>query len=195
MKRIAVILIVVMSLAVGRPAGEAGLPGGDDFRELVFAAKVSDNIALLFGQFETELVLCLEGEWRGSDLYITDFRMPHILSSKSGRVQAAACKSGRRSVGTWHNHPAPGHRLTSASVQVLARNCYLSRTDISDFQRRSDAFVTVVSCAPNMFAYWKRSDVDSLSDDVALLPPPEGQLVYSEMLDGGPADLTQARGR
>lgn len=194
MKQIAVVLIVILSLAVSRPAGD-GLSGEASFHQLVFAPNVSDNIALLFGQFETELVLCLEGEWRGNDLHVTDFRMPHILSSESGRVQAAACKSGRNNVGTWHNHPAPTHQLAGASETALARNCYLSRTDIADFQRRSDASVTVVSCAPNVLAYWKRSDVESLSDDVALLPPPEGQLVYSDLPDGGAAGLTQARER
>ncbi len=113
-----------------------------------------------------------------------------------GRVQAAGCKPTRRSVGTWHNHPAFGMTFTNADPSVLARNCYLSRTDIADFRRRSDALVTVVSCGPHTFAYWKRSDVEPAADDVAVLPPPEGQLVWSEIAgDHQDSPLTQARKR
>ncbi len=195
MKRIAWLLIVCGSLVAGRPAGVGSLAGGGEFRSLILAPKVSDNIALLFEQFDTELVLCLEGEWRGPDLHITDFRIPHILTSESGRVQAAACDAGVTTVGTWHNHPAPGYTLSRASSDLLSRNCYLSRTDIADFQRRSDAVVSIVSCAPDVYAYWKRGDVEAVTAEMALLPPPEGQLVWSEVLDGGAASLTQARGR
>lgn len=195
MKRTAWLLILAVSLAVGRPAGAGDPAGSGEFRALLLAPQVSDNIALLFHQFDTELVLCLEGEWRGPDLFVTDFRMPHILASEAGRVQASACKPSRRSVGTWHNHPAPNHRLASAGSERLARNCYLSRTDIADFRRRGDAVVSVVSCAPDVFAYWMRSDLDSVGGEIALLLPPEGQLVHSETPDGGAASLTQARGR
>jgi hypothetical protein len=185
------------SLAVGRPAGFGSIGRADgEFKSLVLTPKVSDNIALLFGQFDTELVLCLEGEWRGDDLYVTDFRMPHILTSETGRVQASACRAGRKSVGTWHNHPSPGISLAVTNPDALARNCYLSRTDISDFQRRTEALVTVVSCAPNTFAFWRRSDVEAADGGLALLPPPEGQLVQSEGWDGsGTGSLTQARKR
>lgn len=195
MRRLTLGLIVIASLAIGRPAGDGVVSGSGRFRSLVLAPKVADNIALLFQQFETELVLCLEGEWRGPDLYVTDFRIPHILTSESGRVQAAACASGVRTVGTWHNHPAPSYGLAAANPELLSRNCYLSRTDIADFQRRRDAAVTVVSCAPHVFAYWKRSDVEAANTEIALLPPPEGQLVHSETLDSGPTGVTQARER
>lgn len=194
MKRLTLILIALGSMAVGRPAGDGRVSVSGQFRSLVLDPKVEDNIALLFGQFETELVLCLEGEWRGPDLYVTDFRIPHILASESGRVQAAACESGSKTVGTWHNHPAPPY-VATVSSDMLSRNCYLSRTDIADFQRRSDAKVSVVSCAPDVYAYWKRGDVDSVSSETALLPPPEGQLVRAELRDGGAAALTQARER
>ncbi len=195
MKRIAWLLIICVSLVAGRPAGVGSLAGGSEFRGLILAPKVSDNIALLFDQFDTELVLCLEGEWRGPDLHITDFRIPHILTSESGRVQAAACAADQNTVGTWHNHPAPGYTISTASSTLLSRNCYLSRTDIADFQRRNDAVVSVVSCAPDVYAYWKRDDVDAVTTEIALLPPPDGQLVHSETADGGAASLTQARGR
>jgi hypothetical protein len=170
---------------------------GGGFRDLVLEPAVSDNIALLFEQFDSELVLCLEGERRGPDLHITDFRMPHILTSETGRVQAAACKRTSRSVGTWHNHPSPGLNFAKTSAESLARNCYLSRTDINDFRRRTDAVVTVVSCGPRTWAYWKRIDVaQERIDEVALLPPPESQLVHSSALDDlGAGTLTQARER
>ena len=87
-------------------------------------------------------------------------------------------------------------RVASSSPDVLARNCYLSRTDISDFRRRTEAQVSVVSCAPQIYAYWRRGDVDPVEGDVALLPPPVGQLVHSEIADGrADGGLTQARGR
>jgi hypothetical protein len=197
-KRIYWLLVIAASLAVGRPAtfDVSGRPNPGAFRDLVVTPAVSDNLALLFSQFDTELVLCLEGEWRGPDLYITDFRMPHILVSETGRVQASGCKSNRRSVGTWHNHPAPGPTFAKAKAEVLARNCYLSRTDIADFRRRAEALVTVVSCAPHTFAFWSRADVEEAESEVALLPPPEGQLMHYTMQDelrAGP--LTQARRR
>jgi hypothetical protein len=197
-KYVSWLLIFCVSLFAGQPAslGASGTAGWAVFDRLVFSPAVSDNIALLFDEFDSELVLCLEGERRGTDLYITDFRMPHILVSELGRVQAAGCRSTRRSVGTWHNHPAFGMSFTNPSSSVLARNCYLSRTDIADFRRRTDALVTVVSCGPRTFAYWKRGDVAGAADDVAVLPPPEGQLVQSEiggdLQDGA---LTQARKR
>ena len=195
MKQIVWLLIIALSLAAGRPAGVGSLAGTSEFRDLILDPKVGDNLALLFEQFDTELVLCLEGEWRGPDLYITDFRMPHILASESGRVQATACELGRNSIGTWHNHPAPSYRLTAGSSESLARNCYLSRTDVADFRRRDEAVVTVVSCAPDMFAYWKREDVPTTGDEVAMLPPPSGHLVQSEVLEGRATGLTQARER
>jgi hypothetical protein len=197
-KRIAWLLIVVASVTAGWPAGSetSGLASSGRFRSLVFAPAVADNLALFFEKFDTELVLCLEGERRGADLYITDFRVPHIFMSETGRVQAASCRTGSRSVGTWHNHPAPHLRMASASADVLARNCYLSGTDITDFQRRSEAQVTVVSCAPRTYAYWRRDDVERLAGEVALLPPPVGQLVQSEVQDDqGTSGLTQARGQ
>ena len=197
MKRLSWLLIVVVSAAFTQPAGpDTNGRANDYFRNLVFEPKVSDNLALLFEKFDTELVLCLEGERRGVDLYVTDFRMPHIFMSETGRVQAASCKLGPRSVGTWHNHPSPYMRVVKSSPDVLARNCYLSRTDITDFRRRTEAQVTVVSCAPQIYAYWRRDDVESVVGEVALLPPPVGQMVHSEIQDnredGG---LRQARGR
>jgi hypothetical protein len=191
-------LIFCVSLAPAQPAGHgtSGVAGWHSFERLVLSPGVSDNISLLFEQFETEVVLCLEGERRGNELYITDFRIPHILTSETGRVQAAACKPSRRAVGTWHNHPPFGTSLAISNANALARNCYLSRTDITDFRRRTDALVTVVSCAPRTFAYWRRSDVASAADDVAMLLPPPQQLVRSE-IGGDHQDnpLTQARKR
>ncbi len=191
-------MIFCVSLAAGEPAGHGtgGIAGWHSFEKLVLSPAVSDNIALLFHQFDTEVVLCLEGERRGNDLHITDFRMPHILVSEMGRVQAAGCKPSRKAVGTWHNHPAPGTSFATSNPEALARNCYLSRTDITDFRRRADALVTVVSCGPHTFAYWRRSDVALAAEDVAMLPPPQEQLVRSEIgrnLQENP--LTQARKR
>jgi hypothetical protein len=191
-------LIFFVSLAAGAPAGHGtrGIAGWHSFDELVLSPAVSDNIALMFEQFETEVVLCLEGKRRGNDLYITDFRMPHILLSETGRVQAAGCNPSRRAVGTWHNHPALATSFAASNPNTLARNCYLSRTDIADFRRRSDALVTVVSCGPHTFAYWRRSDVASAADDVAMLPAPQEQLVQSEIgRDLRENPLTQARER
>lgn len=198
MKRVCWLLIGLTALAVGQPAslGTQASASVDDFQQLVLSPAVADNIALLFGKFDTELVLCLEGERRGTDLYVTDFRMPHILTSETGRVRAASCKPSRRTVGTWHNHPPTGLNLVSASPEALARNCYLSRTDITDFQHRRNALISVVSCAPRTYAYWKRSDVESLSSDRALLLPPPGQLVQAGLREDPPASgLTQARER
>jgi hypothetical protein len=196
-KRVSWLLIIAASAAVSQPVGPevSGQASLGQFRDLVFAPGVSDILALLFEKFDTELVLCLEGERHGVDLYVTDFRMPHIFMSETGRVQAASCRLVPRSIGTWHNHPAPRLRLAASSPDVLARNCYLSRTDITDFRRRTEAQVTVVSCAPRIFAYWQRDDVDSAVGEVALLPPPVGQLVRWEAQgDQGTSDLTQARG-
>ncbi len=197
MKRVSWLLIVAVSAALTQPAGEHAYErASDHFRNLVLEPKVSDNLALLFENFDTELVLCLEGERRGADLVVTDFRMPHIFMSETGRVQAASCKQGPRSVGTWHNHPSPYMRMANSSPDVLARNCYLSRTDIIDFRRRKEARVSVVSCAPQIYAYWRRSDVEAAVGEVALLPPPLDQLIHSEILDGREdGGLTQARGR
>jgi hypothetical protein len=197
-KYVSWVLIFSVSLAAGEPAGHdaRGTVGWHSFDKLVLSPAVSDNIALMFEQFDTEVVLCLEGERRGNDLYITDFRMPHILVSETGRVQAAGCKPSRRAVGTWHNHPALATSFATSNPNTLARNCYLSRTDIADFLRRSDALITVVSCGPHTFAYWRRSDVASAADDVAMLPAPQEQLVRSEIgKDLRESPLTQARER
>ncbi len=198
MKRISWLLILLATALAGRPTDRAtlALAAGGEFRTLVLSQAISDNLALLFDQFEKELVLCLEGEQRGADLHVTDFRMPHIYLSETGRVQAASCDQGPNSIGTWHNHPAPFLTLASASTEALARNCYLSRTDISDFRRRTRAMVSVVSCAPNVYAYWRRSDVSSVVGDVAILPPPRGQLVKTPIPNGEtPSGLTKARAR
>ncbi|NIN70954.1 MAG: hypothetical protein GTO46_03245 [Gemmatimonadetes bacterium] len=198
MKYVSWVLIVCVSLAAGQPAGHgtSGIASWHSFDQLVLSPAVSDNIALLFDQFDTEVVLCLEGERRGNDLYITDFRMPHILLSEMGRVQAAGCMPSRRAVGTWHNHPPLGASFATSNAEVRARNCYLSRTDIVDFRRRSDALVTVVSCGPHTFAYWRRGDVESAAEDAAMLPPPQEQLVRSEIgRDLQESPLTQARER
>jgi hypothetical protein len=99
-------------------------------------------------------------------------------------------------VGTWHNHPPLGTSFATSNPESHARNCYLSRTDIADFRRRSDALVTVVSCGPHTFAYWRRGDVASAAEDVAMLPPPQKQLVRSEIgRDLQESPLTQARER
>lgn len=193
-------LVLLIALIAGHPAERdpqgAGSTATPTFRSLVLSPSVSDNLALLFAQFDSELVLCLEGERRGPDLYITDFRMPHILVSETGRVQASACKPDARSVGTWHNHPIPAIDLVSSTPERVADNCYLSRTDIADFRRRSDAQVSMVSCGPRTYAYWTRADIAVASDDAALLPPPAGQLVRAQPgKEGGVTDLTQARQR
>lgn len=198
MKRICWLLICLTALGTGQPAsfGPRASASMDGFQNVVLSPAVADNLALMFGNFDTELVLCLEGERRGADLYITDFRMPHILTSETGRVQAASCKPNRRTVGTWHNHPPSGLSLANASPEAHARNCYLSRTDISDFQRRHGALVSIVSCAPRTYAYWKHSDVDSIASDIALLLPPPGQLVQTQLWEDPRATaLTQARER
>lgn len=195
MKRICWLMVAAASTIAGSH-GPSARAFGDGFRNLIFLPAVADNLALLFDKFDTELVLCLEGERRGDDLYVTDFRMPHILISETGRVQAASCRQSPRSVGTWHNHPSPRFRLTDASSGSLARNCYLSRTDIQDFRRRRDALVTVVACAPRTYAFWRRSDVDDGPPDVALLPAPPGQLVRAEAAaDREDPGFTQARRR
>lgn len=195
MRRSRWLLILVAAALVGGHAGIDG-PGPEAFRQLVLAPAVADNLALLFEKFDTELVVCLEGERRGEDVHVTDFRFPHILLSETGRVQAAACEPGGRAIGTWHNHPPPRVGLAAVDAAALTRNCYLSRTDIADFQRRGSAAVTVVSCAPYTYAYWKRGDVGEVGEDVALLPAPDGQLVQGEAVeDGGASDLTQARRR
>lgn len=193
-------LVLLMALIAGHPSGRSPEGAGSApprmFRNLVLSPSVSDNLALLFAQFDSELVLCLEGERRGPDLYITDFRMPHILISETGRVQASACKPDARSVGTWHNHPAPGVDLISSREVRVTENCYLSRTDIADFRRRSDAQVSMVSCGPRTYAYWTRADVATVSEDAALLPPPAGQLVRAQPgTEESVTDLTQARRR
>ena len=198
MKQICWTLVIFTAFSVGHPAlfDASDRASRYDFSDLVFDQRVADNLALLFSQFDTELVLCLEGERRDSALHITDFRMPHILLSEPGRVQAAGCKSDSKTVGTWHNHPTVGVTLTASSAEALARNCYLSRTDIGDFVRRTSALITVVSCAPRTYAYWKRADVESVSDDVALLSPPSRQLVQDQLRDDpGASTLTQARAR
>lgn len=170
--------------------GDAGGPPS----ELSLEPSVADNLALLFSEFDRELVLCLEGKRDGSTLRITDFRMPHILLSEPGRVQATGCGSNLHIVGTWHNHPGSVSSLTSRSADALRRNCYLSRTDIADFLRRTDALVSVVACGPRTYAYWWRHDVDNLQDELTLLPPASGQLVYDrERGDEETGGLTQAR--
>ena len=196
MKQICWVLVATISLALGDSGASERWSLGGGFRDLVIAPAVSDNLALLFSQFDTELVLCLEGERRGNDLYVTDFRMPHILVSEHGRVQASGCSRHPRVVGTWHNHPAPARSLVSSDSRHLTRNCYLSRTDIKDFRGREEALVSVVSCAPSVYAYWKREDVEALDDDIALLTPPDGQLIqYETWNDLDASRLTQARRR
>ncbi len=196
MKKTCWVLVVASSLALGNSDASESWSVGEGFGDLVIAPAVSDNLALLFSQFDTELVLCLEGELRGADLYITDFRMPHILASEQGRVQASGCKRSSKVVGTWHNHPAPSRLLVASDAEQLARNCYLSRTDIADFLRRKDALVSVVSCAPNVLAYWRRQDVDALTTEVAMLTAPDGQVVrYDAWNDTETNGLTQARRR
>ncbi len=195
MKRTRWLIVVAASVALGHAAAGPDWTARGQFRRLVLSPAVADNLALLFDQFETELVLCLEGERRGADLHITDFRMPHILVSETGRVQASSCTGNSKVVGTWHNHPAPRLGLVAANPEIQSRNCYLSRTDITDFRRRKNAEVTVVSCAPHTYAYWRRSDLTAAETDVALLPPPAGQLVRSEIGDERRAsELTQALG-
>lgn len=195
MKRICWLLILTVSPII-ESSSSPETSGQLLFENLVLSPAVSDNLALLFEQFDTELVLCLEGERRGPDLYVTDFRMPHIIVSETGRVQAAGCDVRRGSVGTWHNHPAPASGITRASSHLLARNCYLSRTDVADFRRRTDALVSVVSCGPRTFAYWKRGDLKAAPEDAAVLPPPEGQLLRYEIAEDDRASaLTQARER
>ncbi len=194
MKRTIWLMAFAVSAALAHTAAGPDRAARGQFRHLILLPAVADNLALLFNQFETELVLCLEGERRGEDLYITDFRMPHILVSETGRVQASSCNGNSKVVGTWHNHPAPRLGLVAAKPEVQSRNCYLSRTDIGDFRRRKNAQVTVVSCAPHTYAYWQRRDVEAAEADVALLPPPSGQLVRSEAADARrSSDLTQAR--
>lgn len=198
MRRLCWSLVIISTLGVASSAPDDALRrvDGGQFEDLVFSPGVADNLALLFSQFDTELVLCLEGEHRGTRLYITDFRMPHILLSETGRVQAASCQSGSKTVGTWHNHPPAGLTLASSNPKALARNCYLSRTDINDFLKRSHALVTVVSCAPHTYAYWTRRDIDPSAADAALLPPPTGRLVQGQAAnDSQASDLTQARRR
>lgn len=195
MKRMSWLIVVAASVVLGHTAAGPDWTARGQFRHLVLSPAVADNLALLFDQFETELVLCLEGERRGADLHITDFRMPHILVSETGRVQASSCNGSSKVVGTWHNHPSPRLGLVSSNPEIQSRNCYLSRTDISDFRRRKSAEVTVVSCAPHTYAYWRRRDLDAVETDVALLPPPAGQLVRSEIGDKHrDSDLTQALG-
>ncbi len=197
MKRIYWLVVLAVSSALAGSSSVGRIQGADsELEQLVLSPSVADNVALFFSEFRTELVLCLEGEQHGNVLYVTDFRVPHILLSETGRVQAAGCKKGTGTVGTWHNHPTPGHKLAALSPESLARNCYLSRTDIRDFVRRTDAMVSVVSCGPRTYAYWWREDVEETDVDLALLPAPEGQLTRGEgTVERGSANLTQARSR
>lgn len=193
-------LVLSVSLIVGHASAEGpkrtGTTSPRGFRDLVLSPRVSDNLALLFAQFDSELVLCLEGERRGPDLYVTDFRMPHILVSETGRVQASACEPHPRIVGTWHNHPPTTIDRIRTAADRATENCYLSRTDIADFRRRSDAQVSLVSCGPRTYAYWTRGDIGVASQDIALLPPPAGQLVLAQPVEQTRVtDLTQARRR
>ncbi|MDP2576363.1 MAG: hypothetical protein V3U38_01835 [Gemmatimonadota bacterium] len=198
MKRVYWLIILTVSLGFGRTTADVGgdLSDASTLEQLVLSPAVADNIALIFKEFQRELVLCLEGERRANTLYITDFRMPHILISETGRVQAAGCKHEAGTVGTWHNHPSLGLNFSGISPESHARNCYLSRTDIRDFIRRRDAVVSVVSCAPHTFAYWWRGDVADGEAEVALLAAPEGQLITSGVrTERRAGDLTQARSR
>lgn len=198
MRRFLLLVIFASCLTAGGHAGidEFGVPSGTHVGSLVMAPAVSDNLALLFEKFDTELVLCLEGERRGADFYVTDFRMPHIYASETGRVQAASCDPSPAVLGTWHNHPAPGSIPGNSDARELERNCYLSLTDIDDFRRRTDALIAVVSCGPRTYAYWGRRDVDLLEDDAVALPAVRGQLVRSEREPDDPERrLTQARER
>lgn len=195
MKRTTWLFVLASSVVVVGPAPQPLEPAAPiSARRLVLAPAVSDNLALFFSQFSTELVVCLEGHQEGDVLTITRFEVPHILISEPGRVQATGCASSPNLMGTWHNHPPTGLGMAATNEARLRKNCYLSRTDISDFRRRSDAIVSVVSCGPRTFAYWWRRDVEELTKPVALLPPPRGQLVQT--FDPGQppgGGLTQAR--
>lgn len=175
-------------------AFDAEAPAEGPLEQLVIDSAVEDNLALLFTQFRTELVLCLEGEREGSTLRVTDFHMPHILLSEPGRVQATGCGANRRVVGTWHNHPGSSPGFLADSDATVRGNCYLSRTDIGDFLRRTDARVSVVACGPRTYAYWWRRDVEDLPSDLTLLAPPAHQLAQGRVREDTEAgNLTQAR--
>lgn len=145
------------------------------FRALQLSPEVSDNLALIYEKFDTEVILCLEGETRGDVLEIVDFRIPHMVRSTPTGAAADTCLSDERFVANWHNHPSefgPAREFTG--------NCYLSRSDMLDFLRDRDVMATLVACGPRTFAYWWKDDVAPYVNDKVILVPPEGQLVRSD---------------
>ena len=131
---------------------------------MIMTVQLTDNLALLFDKFgESEFILCLEGKLNDDGkLELTDFRMPHIASSRptSAAVHPdGGCDQYEGIVGTIHNHPSS--------------DCYLSRGDL-DSWRLSGYPYTVVMCGARTWAWWHRSQVEP---EATLAWPPEDQLI------------------
>lgn len=172
---VASFVVAGLALWVTHSADPMRVSNGGIWRELVFAADLEDNLALVYERFETEVILCLEGRSRGRTLEIVDFRMPHIRRSTTRSAASESCARRGEFVGSWHNHPPDpweprGHR----------HHCYLSPPDIEDFMRQVWAQVTVVACGPRSFAYWWRHDVAPVADSALILWPLESQLVIGD---------------
>ena len=63
MKRLCWLLVVIAAFSVASSTRDHAVRQANDrpFENLIFSATAADNLALLFSQFDTELVLCLEG--------------------------------------------------------------------------------------------------------------------------------------
>lgn len=110
-----------------------------------FNGSVSDNINLLYRNFEDEFVLCIEGQRYENTIALDDFRMPHHDLATPFDVDLKGSCDNAVAIAFFHTHPDS--------------DCYLSRLDRKSFVEWSGLPFAIVMCGPSKAAWWHVNQV------------------------------------
>ncbi|MDH3734338.1 MAG: hypothetical protein OEU54_12430 [Gemmatimonadota bacterium] len=147
--------------------------------ELVIEPALLTRLQTLAEGLHREIVLCLEGQVRGSRAVVDDFVMPTPRLSTPTRSSFDRCPAG--TLASWHNHPrtgAPpvGHAAAGPSSYASRRLCVLSETDIQTAERLRHPFV-VVSVDARTWCWWGLDEVDRFAARAIAPGPPSPERI------------------
>lgn len=145
--------------------------------ELVVEPALLSRLQTLAEGLHREIVLCLQGDVRGSRATASDFVMPVPRLSTPTRSSFDRCPTG--TLASWHNHPrtlVDGAATFATSREGSRRLCVLSETDIHTAERLRHPFV-VVAVDARTWCWWGLEEVDRFAARAISPAPPSPERI------------------
>jgi hypothetical protein len=104
---------------------------------------VTDALSLMYGSYDTEYFVCLDGYEKDGNLYVTGMRSSEIRFANKTTVHSYCCD--KRAIADLHNHPGG--------------SCTMSKPDIYGFGW-CEIDYRVIHCGKNNFAFYSPDNLN-----------------------------------